>query len=66
MASAWEAVLILLLAAVGAWLVGSVVRALATSLGYAPIYAGDLGGLAALGVFLVTVVGLSYRRFSPW
>jgi hypothetical protein len=41
MASAWETVLILLLAAVGAWLVGSVVRALATSLGYAPIYAGD-------------------------
>lgn len=66
MASAWTVVLVLVLAAVGAWLTGSVVRVVLGTLGYDPTYAGDVGGLAALVVFLVVVVVLAYRRFSPW
>jgi hypothetical protein len=66
MTSGWAAVLALLLAAVGAWLAGSVVRALATTVGYTSGYAGDVGGLAALVVFLLAVAGLAYRGFSPW
>jgi hypothetical protein len=58
--------LTLLLAAVGAWLAGSVVRAALGAVGYAPAYAGDVGGLAALVGFLLVVAVLAYRRFSPW
>lgn len=66
MLSAWQVVLTLLLAVVGAWLTGSAVRALLATLGVDSVYAGDVGGLAALAVFLVVVVVLAYRRFAPW
>lgn len=66
MPSAWTVVLTLLLAAVGAWLVGSLLRAGLTAVGFDVVYAGDVGGLAALVVFLLVVSGLAYHRFSPW